>query len=555
MRIISMLLFLQSSRKATSFCFQRHMLQLSNRSNAMSTCARTRLSDSRFQLHSEARACTTIDLDRYITDIQDEVESQHGHEPRTIRAKLRPQNQKPILRTLLGIPSRDAFEEIIRTQVRLIGHERMKRFCTNVLRPRIHSLPQYLERKDDYLPHFDSGLETAIRLTNKGSYAFNRVSSGRKYKGQMLDMLSDLCPDLVSEYQSAIEPLTEQETYLHVIDHLANQEHLDIQRVEAAKMCVTLCQKDHYDSSHYGGIDGEMKAQLLSKTNGLLCEQSCIEWLNSRILRKNSHDNNDDGGKETSLFPANDSLDPSSIAHHQPIVLPNVMVNSYQTKSRPKYKNDNIPDHSWNILWTSSERQKVCSEFDAVVLQPHFQSPHKVHISEIWEAKSSLSPSSIHDLLTKKLPAIQTILDDDEVTMSLHDPNMNENYSAINDDEEGFDLNHRELHQIHKDEKQVTFGIYGMDVLAPSNAVGQLRSTAVSYALSSDLNFAMRAVEKGYAEIELDCILNDLEYLRQKLTDGRTQFNIVAKVASTSDAMTATTNDDDSENRSATTSI
>jgi len=470
MRILSMIPFLVQS----TFRFKYPVIH---------SC---RTSRTRSFMSSRAASAVSIDLNDYITDIQTEIEQCDNQ---MFRSKLRWQNQKPIIRTLLGVETKDDFDKILRTQLKLVGYTKMKEFCELALAPRIHALPDYSR----VLPNFDKGMKCALDMPQRGQSAFHRISSGKRFKGNMMDMISDLFPDLVPLYTNLSMPLTREDILLHTIEYIAEETNLPMDRVNAAKKCVALCKKSAVYSESIG--DGNrIGGHVLSKANGLYCEEACIEWLEKR---KNGQDAVNDDGDE--------------------LVLRNVMVNSHQTRSRPKYNiNGNAlvaEKSSWNIIWTDSERKRACSEFDAVVLQVTDDSTSStVRISEIWEAKFSLSPSSIHDLLTKKLPAIRTILDDEDVAMSIG-------------------VSNRTILCKVENTGTITFGIYGMDILPPINAIGQLKSTAMSYALSSDLDFAMNAVKNEFVEIDSNRIIQDLEYLRQKLNDSNTRFDIVAKIS------------------------
>ena len=100
-------------------------------------------------------------------------------------------------------------------------------------------------------------------------------------------------------------------------------------------------------------------------------------------------------------------------------------------------------------MWTSSQRDRVCSEFDAVVLHDSEQPS----ITEIWEAKYSMSPSSIHDALTKKIPAIKTLLQDPELSVSFDGCQQ----------------------MLGKQSNCIVLGLFGMELLPPENALGQLQ--------------------------------------------------------------------------------
>ena len=104
------------------------------------------------------------------------------------------------------------------------------------------------------------------------------------------------------------------------------------------------------------------------------------------------------------------------------------------------------------ILWTNTVRTKACSEFDALVIQlcannltkdeveaeevvegvASCSDNNTVQIVEVWEAKFTLNPSTLRDAITKKLPAIKSILNDTNSSL-LH---AGSEYRLTNNDEE-----------------------------------------------------------------------------------------------------------------------
>ena len=421
----------------------------------------------------------SVDLHAYIDAIEQMI--QNGKP--TFRARLRYQNQKPIIRTLLNVQSKDEFDKSLRTQQKKAEYEKMKEFCLNLLQPRIHSLPDEDRIK---APQFDEGLELALGsslLKTKGAQAFHRIASGRVYKGKLIDLVMELVPELEQQCRYAMMPLTEEEVLMHLIRNVADQKEFECKdnRINAAFKCVGIFQSNGSD-----GSDAAFTNNIISKANGLECEQICVDWLTNQQTNQ-------------------------SVSDSKRIVLSNVMINNNTTKSRQKYLNTN---KIWNngsntrsIMWTSSQRDRVCSEFDAVVLHDSEQPS----ITEIWEAKYSMSPSSIHDALTKKVPAIKTLLQDPELSVSFDGCQQ----------------------MLGKQSNCIVLGLFGMELLPPENALGQLRSTAISHALTSDLDVTLKAIDNGFVELGTDTILDYMKKLRQKYVESCRDFDIVVKVAST----------------------
>lgn len=425
---------------------------------------------------------SNVDLHEYLDAIEQKIKSGKP----TFKVRLRNQNQKPIIRTLLGFQSKDEFDKLLRTQQKRAEYEKMKDFCLKSLQPSILSLSD-----DDRIkaPQFEEALELALgckALKAKGAQAFHRLASGRVYKGKLIDLVIDLVPELEQQCKDAMMPLQEHEVLIQLIHHVGEERDFDgkDERMNAAMKCVALFQNKDSD-----GSDGAAAANhFISKANGLECEQICADWLTNQT---------------------------NFMQQSKRVILSNVMINNNTTKSRQKYLNSN---KNWNtninnsrsIMWTSSQRDRVCSEFDAVVIRHGEDISLQPFISEIWEAKYCMSPSSIHDALTKKVPAIKTILQDLELSVSY----------------DGFQQ------KLGKQPTCIVLGLFGMELLPPENALGQLRSTAISYSLTTDLDVALKAVDNGFVELGIDTVLHDLKNLRQKYVESSQYFDIVVKIAS-----------------------
>eukprot|EP00594_Rhizosolenia_setigera_P009360 CAMPEP_0178964850 /NCGR_PEP_ID=MMETSP0789-20121207/15921_1 /TAXON_ID=3005 /ORGANISM="Rhizosolenia setigera, Strain CCMP 1694" /LENGTH=198 /DNA_ID=CAMNT_0020649701 /DNA_START=608 /DNA_END=1204 /DNA_ORIENTATION=- len=183
----------------------------------------------------------------------------------------------------------------------------------------------------------------------------------------------------------------EDEALMSVIDHVANDSSLEFERkderIKAAKDCVSM----------FRSI-GTERVNFTSKVNGIKCEQACISWLQDRDVG--------------------------------PKILPNVNINGSSSKARQKYERHK----KGNIIWTQEVPDRTTSELDAIVLdglssiagnnsdtfceETSSANENNMFISEFWEAKFSISPSSLYDTLSKKAPAIVSLMKDENLTIS-----------------------------------------------------------------------------------------------------------------------------------------
>eukprot|EP00957_Ditylum_brightwellii_P081660 6212077-Ditylum_brightwellii.AAC.1 len=128
---------------------------------------------------------------------------------------------------------------------------------------------------------------------------------------------------------------------------------------------------------------------------------------------------------------------------------------------------------------------------------------HSGYVTEIWEAKHSVSPSTIWDALTRKLSSVRQLMDDEDAILSYNNHNgiaqiQTTIPSPYSHGEELISSSPSQIgynnHQNNKGNKMV-FGIFGMELLPPSNAVGQLKAMAVADILSGDVNSVIKAIE------------------------------------------------------------
>lgn len=431
---------------------------------------------------------STLDVIQYIDAIEKEV-----LEVDTFTGKIRPQNKKPLIRTLINLQQKVEFDSLLRIKGKQVEYERVKSFCLNHLQPIIQSLSE--EEKQQKLPNYDEALENAIKSEEKEKVLFYKLASGRAYKGKLTNLVSDLAPDQIQNCQESTMAVDDDEALMSVIDHVANDSSLEFERkderIKAAKDCVNM----------FRSI-GTERVNFTSKVNGIKCEQACINWLQDRDVGPQfPKDNNNVGPK----------------------VLPNVNINGSSSKARQKYERYK----KGNIIWTQEVPDRTTSELDAIVLDglssiagnnsdtfcegtSSSANENNMFISEFWEAKFSISPSSLYDTLSKKAPAIVSLMKDENLTIS---------YDGKN--------HHLHPYDSGNSNSQVILGVFGNELLSPLNAVGQLRSIAVSAALNSDIDVGINAVKNGEITIKPGVLLEDLRKLREKYVFYSQLFDII----------------------------
>jgi hypothetical protein len=154
------------------------------------------------------------------------------------------------------------------------------------------------------------------------------------------------------------------------------------------------------------------------------------------------------------------------------------------------------------IVWAQNldggGRHRLCLEFDAVVV-----SESNDWIESVWEAKKTISPSTIHDILSKKLGAVHTLLVDPSAELVYGDGEIT-----------------RTIPFTSSVDSRFTFGIFGTELQRPEHSADSIRSIAGSYVVSSDVGEIVRALDDMsddgtvMVEVELNSALSIVESLR-----------------------------------------
>ena len=219
-------------------------------------------------------------------------------------------------------------------------------------------------------------------------------------------------------------------------------------------------------------ITTRMKQLTCPKANGKACEDACVEYLMESLPDLT--------------------------------VLSNVYIN--HQSSRPKYENKNGKNNRGNVIWSNIDRDSLCSELDAVIVQDDT-------ILQVWEAKHSLSPSTFWDVVSKKGQAMQGLWHDDpRAELTWTDPHNNETRTAW----------------FPTDHQRITLGVAGMELMAASNAVGQLRAMAMAQLISHNVDAVVEAVEHGYMQVEISTMEEFLDVLAAAIQEIEKDFHIRA---------------------------
>eukprot|EP00559_Dactyliosolen_fragilissimus_P007151 CAMPEP_0184861992 /NCGR_PEP_ID=MMETSP0580-20130426/6540_1 /TAXON_ID=1118495 /ORGANISM="Dactyliosolen fragilissimus" /LENGTH=614 /DNA_ID=CAMNT_0027359679 /DNA_START=302 /DNA_END=2146 /DNA_ORIENTATION=- len=545
-----------------------------------STSSNSKFTEEPMHLDDKIRE---VDIYDYLSSVEEELE-RHGP---TFRVRVRQPNRRPMIRTLLGLNDKVEFDKLVRLTKHSTEFRKMKTFVLRHLCPLLnmqinHEITNRLNttfetkhnnsKDGDYtniiekVPHLPKVIEETLSLDpSRGTYPFNRLGSGKEFRGNVELMLQTIAPQILDEYRKASEPLTEVEVLHQVIHHRAQQINLSRNKLDAAIECLHqystggkfissspqldecsdngddsdthLIHDDPSKEENIGIKIGKVGQKGVAKMNGVMCEQACIAHLEERI-------------RLLSSFPTTSSSSSLS-SHNKTVVLRNVFINHKDTCNRRKYSNHHINNkyggnhysqsirsssnlrdddafttakqnsesEPTGIIWTELARQGKCSEFDAVVFNQD-----NGRISEIWEAKYSLSPSSLYDAISKKLSAYRNIVQDSTATIQTLG-NIDNTMNLTKHDKLSFG-------QTNNGNNAPIFGIFGMDLLPPANSVSQLKAIAVANILGSDEDMVISAIKHGYVEVSINKAKKDLINLRELLYDKAEGYRVVIRIAS-----------------------
>lgn len=391
---------------------------------------------------------TEVCIEEYMASIEDEL-LRCG--PVAKRYLSKP-NLKPMIRTLLGFESKVVFDETIRAARKREEYKRLASFWRDTFAPVL--LNGRLETAQQLSDFIAEALE---QPPETGAKAFRRLGSGRYYKGNVVAMLEDVALDTVQAYREAAAPLDDKQAISLVIGE-SQRSGLDTTKIEAALKCLAAFSPNKTKDPAY-----------TSQKNGRDSEKACIDFL---------YENREPGS----------------------IILENVMINHKSCSGRPKY-NKGIADEKSGIIWTSIGRENLCSEIDAIVLTEAADGANVSgrRVAEIWEAKYSVSPSSLYDAMTKKLPAARAVIEDDSAVLAFHGGDV-----SMQSPNEGGSV-------------KTVFGIYGRELLPAPNAVSQLKAITAGNMLVGDEATVLEAADNGFVTFDTARCLDDLNILREEL--------------------------------------
>ena len=139
-------------------------------------------------------------------------------------------------------------------------------------------------------------------------------------------------------------------------------------------------------------------------------------------------------------------------------------------------------------------------------------------VSEVWEAKAKISPSSVWDSQTKKLPSLRDVEEDAAALLVYGGGDRTAFLTAPPVRADG---------RVGGGRCTMTFGLASLDLLPPPNAVGQLRAIEAACVLRrGDVGVITAALDRGHVEVDAERIRRKIDLLRGMLREASKGFRI-----------------------------
>jgi hypothetical protein len=281
---------------------------------------------------------------------------------------------------------------------------------------------------------FQEGLNKYKSFEPNHMKLFSFLARGRTYQGKLAKLLQDVKPELVPTFQQIVDPIPE----LELLEYYAREQHLSLQ--ESLLRCVhTQFPKAPTDSPDAG------------KAKGIKGETSLQAYLETKYPDKR--------------------------------VLSNVFI-SKKPKSGQSPKCPYVIQLPSSLSWDG-----MTSELDALVLEPTQDGDESVVVIEVWEAKATLHPVTLHDALSKKYAAVAKIFETNDVRLLL-------------EGKEDFAIQHGTL---------PGFGIFGNSLLSPVAAARRSQVLVCEKLIETSRKAVEHALDTGEILVSHEQVLSDLK--------------------------------------------
>ncbi|KAG7348912.1 hypothetical protein IV203_011509 [Nitzschia inconspicua] len=321
-------------------------------------------------------------LENYVHEILQHLRSpddaqQHGPYQLTLNEQHRPK----MIRAISGMSKVELKQKLRELQIQY-----QWKLADDFLRHQLQPLLSTMDVKDS-APNLSSGIQNYLE-TKQDLFAqqqpplvakfFSTLARGRTYQGKMEHLLKDIAPNLLNKYREIVADLSEHD----LLQQLINQQQQ--QQQHSGKCC-------HHDD--------DPTQQLLQQCLTMKFVQAPPEPLDGG-RSKGKQGEVDLQSYLTALSSIDDSVRVLSPVWIRPLGAHKIKGNN---NKKCKYVLE-VPSHHIQSGMTN--------EFDAMIVRLEGDT---VTIEQVWDAKATLDPSSIHDILFKKVSSLTSLLTSNDV--------------------------------------------------------------------------------------------------------------------------------------------
>ena len=289
-------------------------------------------------------------------------------------------------------------------------------------------------------PDYQKGIETMQNFKSPAKF-FSFLARGRVFQGKFDRLLESKAPHLLSKYENVVSEMEELDCLRKMIESNKCDQYENLIR------CIELDMSKASSQPADGGLSSGKKGEL---------------DLNSYL----------------------ETRDAKGQCIYSVLVKP----------PRSKWK----PGHA--VIETTSNQSGTTSEFDAMVIEQI--GSDTVRILELWEAKATIHPATLSDVIFKKVKSFESILLDEDAVLIL--------------DGVKYSIDKSSSYEI---------GIFGSEYLLPKSAARRIQVVAFQKQLRREAYMVVNVLDNGRACVPdvipiLDKLLLEVKRLKPKLIIG-----------------------------------
>jgi len=469
----------------------------------------------------------TIPLEKYLEDVLNAIDSSY-------HMAITAQHRRKMIRCLMGYKNKAEFDLTLQNLAMEMQWERAAKFVSDHLfnlDPPPHSTcaPMFQEglrlHREGGHPNF---VFQSMDFQNQNKHLapsrfFSYLARGRAYQGQFERLLEDVAPNLKEQYADVIQEPPE----------------IDLMKMLVLKECesTTVAESDDQPPAV------QWKNQLMQ--------------LLEREFPNKGPQHPDDGGRSLGRRGESDLTSYLEGRVHNETRTSRMVVSNVYVKSPSKHlrqtNQSNNPSKRLHpvLILSNADLVGMTSEFDSIILEKDAVS-ETIRISELWEAKASLTPVTISDALFKKMQALREVLKDPDAAIYFNPrlyehpqllrdflaATIVEDYDRIVGEDDSITVPLASHHGVNSEDKAdcwedqspvgIGLGIFGMDLMGPKAAARRMQLIQCEKLLEQSVDAVLEGLDTGYllapdVRPQLESMLRAAQVLRPTLVVPMTE--------------------------------